>query len=159
DLQDADFGSGAPLALPEQYFGTPAIPKLVVAVGKEGIVYLLNRDDLGGYRAGANQKHAGGNRINADAGAWARAAVWPGDGGWVYLVPNAKRLNAFRYGFDGDSHPSLALAGRSEDRFGYTSGSPIVTSNALQSGSALVWMLASDGPYGNGELRAYDTVP
>ena len=47
DTNDLDFGSGSPVALPDQYFGTTAIPSLAVAVGKEGYVYLLNRADLG----------------------------------------------------------------------------------------------------------------
>ncbi|RPH68015.1 MAG: hypothetical protein EHM78_20275, partial [Myxococcaceae bacterium] len=44
---DADFGSGGPVGLPDS-FGTPAFPHLGVAAGKQGFVYLLNRDDLGG---------------------------------------------------------------------------------------------------------------
>ena len=33
-------------------FGTTANPHRLVAVGKQGSVYLLDRDNLGGYRAG-----------------------------------------------------------------------------------------------------------
>ena len=36
DASDLDFGSGSPVALPSQYFGTPAYPDLAVEVGKEG---------------------------------------------------------------------------------------------------------------------------
>ena len=46
---DADFGSGGVTGLPSPYFGTAGVPHLAVAVGKDGYVYLLNRDNLGGY--------------------------------------------------------------------------------------------------------------
>ena len=49
---DADFASGGVTGLPDEYFGTPALPHLAVAVGKEGYVYLLNRDNLGGIGQG-----------------------------------------------------------------------------------------------------------
>ncbi|HEY2793393.1 MAG TPA: PQQ-binding-like beta-propeller repeat protein, partial [Micromonosporaceae bacterium] len=48
DLNDADLGSGGPVALPDQYFGTTATPHLLVEMGKDGRLFLLNRDHLGG---------------------------------------------------------------------------------------------------------------
>src|SRR5204862_4646947 len=47
DDLDADLGSGAPIGLPSAYFGTPSVPRLLVEGGKQGDVYLLNRDVLG----------------------------------------------------------------------------------------------------------------
>lgn len=46
DQQDADFGSGGVLILPDQ--PGPA-PHLAVATGKVGTMYLMNEDNLGGY--------------------------------------------------------------------------------------------------------------
>ncbi len=68
DYWDADFGSGGIVGLPDAYFGTAAIPHLAVIVGKEGYVYLLNRDNLGGYQQGPRP---GGQRA-----ATARPARW-----------------------------------------------------------------------------------
>ncbi|WP_186383635.1 outer membrane protein assembly factor BamB family protein, partial [Amycolatopsis acidiphila] len=48
---DADLGSGGPMALPSN-FGTTAHPRLVVQVGKDGRVYLLDADHLGGSGQG-----------------------------------------------------------------------------------------------------------
>ncbi|HYV59447.1 MAG TPA: PQQ-binding-like beta-propeller repeat protein, partial [Acidimicrobiia bacterium] len=48
---DRDIGSGAPLVLPNS-FGTSAVPHVLVVVGKEGPLYLLNRDDFGGFQQG-----------------------------------------------------------------------------------------------------------
>ena len=43
DASDLDFGSGGPVALP---FGTAAHPHLLVQAGKEGRIFLLDRDNL-----------------------------------------------------------------------------------------------------------------
>ena len=48
--EDKDLGSGAMLLLPDQ----PAPPThLALSMGKEGLLYLVNRDDMGGYQMGA----------------------------------------------------------------------------------------------------------
>jgi len=46
---DADLGSGGTMLLPDQP-GTH--PSLLVETGKEGKIYLIDREDLGGYRRG-----------------------------------------------------------------------------------------------------------
>ena len=46
DQADADFGSGGVLVLPNQ---PGSIPHLAVAAGKDGNMYLMNEDKLGGY--------------------------------------------------------------------------------------------------------------
>jgi hypothetical protein len=46
DVHDEDFGAGGVLVLPDQP-GT--IPHLAVAAGKEGNMFLMNEDNLGGY--------------------------------------------------------------------------------------------------------------
>jgi hypothetical protein len=51
DEVDNDFGSGGVLVLPDQP-GT--IPHLAVAAGKNGSLYFMNEDDLGGYSTTKN---------------------------------------------------------------------------------------------------------
>ncbi|MFY9844110.1 MAG: hypothetical protein WA718_04980 [Terriglobales bacterium] len=46
DQGDVDFGSGGVLVLPDQ---PGAIPHLAVAAGKDGNMFLMNEDSLGGY--------------------------------------------------------------------------------------------------------------
>jgi hypothetical protein len=54
DSRDQDLGSGAVLLLPDSV-GSALHPHLMVQVGKEGKIYLLDRDDLGQYqRAGSS---------------------------------------------------------------------------------------------------------
>lgn len=167
---DVDLGSGAPLALPPSSFGTPSIPNLIVEVGKEGAVWLLNADDLGGFKQqnpGAGDRVVG--RFGPDGGVWSKPTPWGGDGGWVY-VPTAAPgpantgssgfLHAYKYGLDAGGKPTLALTGSSSDGFGFGSGTPVVTSDGTTTGSALVWTIWMAGGSGaNAQLRAYDPVP
>jgi len=47
---DTDLGAGGPVLLPDQ--STSGLPQhLVVEIGKEGVVYLINRDSMGNYEA------------------------------------------------------------------------------------------------------------
>lgn len=169
DSDDLDFGSGAPVALPDQYFGTSTYPSLAVAVGKEGYVYLLNRDNLGGVAEGPNGSDDVVGRFGPNGGVWSSPAVWPGDGGWIY-VPTASEsvsaggssgyMDAYQYGLTANGVPTLNLAGQSSEAFGYGSSGAVVTSNGTTSGSAVVWTIWSPNATGEGaELQAYDPVP
>ncbi|HEY0237169.1 MAG TPA: choice-of-anchor D domain-containing protein [Friedmanniella sp.] len=159
DTDDTDLGSGAPLALPDG-FGTAGHPHLLVEVGKDGRVFLLDRDHLGGTGQGA-----GGTddvlQVNGPyRGVWGHPAFWGGSGGYVYLVPNGGPLSAFKVGVSGAGGPVLTRTGVSVGAFGYTSGSPVVTSNGSDATSALVWTVYAGGPTGvGGQLRAYDATP
>lgn len=51
DQDDEDFGSGGVMLLPQQ---PGAIPNLAVAAGKDGIMYLMNQERLGGYSPNVN---------------------------------------------------------------------------------------------------------
>jgi outer membrane protein assembly factor BamB len=176
DIEDFDLGSAAPIALPSQYFGTPADPNLLVQSGKKGELYLLNRSKLGGM--GQNPK--GEDEVIEEkglgeyGGVWDGFAVWPGDGGYVYIPgvskPGTGQMNFdflryFKYGVK-NGIPNLSVAATSTEQFGFGSGSPIVTSNGTTSGSAVLWI--THCPYtepmhcGEGEkaeLWAYNAVP
>ncbi|GAB3586411.1 ricin-type beta-trefoil lectin domain protein [Calidifontibacter terrae] len=156
---DTDFGSGGPLAIPDGY-GTAAHPHLMVQVGKDGRVFLLDRDKLGGVAQGPGGGDAVLQVNGPYQGVWGHPAFWGGDGGYVYMITNNGPLRAFRIGKDAAGNPSLAGAGTTTTKWGYTSGSPIVTSNGTASGSALIWAINSSGPTGaNSQLQAYDPVP
>ena len=162
DKSDADFGSGGIVGLPDQYFGTPSTPHLAVIVGKEGYVYLLNRDHLGGYDQGTGGGDDVVQRLGPSGGVWGRPGVWPGDGGYLYIPTSsgARLFDAYKYGVTGGGAPSLAAVGSSSDAFGWGSGSPVITSDGTASGTALVWIIWSADRTGAGaQLRAYDPVP
>ena len=169
DADDADFASGGVTGLNDQYFGTPSIPSLAVAVGKDGYVYLLNRENLGGIMQAPGDGDDVVQRLGPYGGVWSRPGVWPGEGGWVY-IPTASGggvgrgssgyLNVFQYGHSGSGQPTLSLQGTSSEGFGFGSGTPIITSDGTTPGSALVWVVWMASGSGEGaQLRAYDPVP
>lgn len=65
DEQDADFGSGGVLVLPDQ---PGAYPHLAVAAGKVGVMFLMNEDHLGGYSPTTNNVFASHNIANCWCG-------------------------------------------------------------------------------------------
>ncbi|SEQ82602.1 choice-of-anchor D domain-containing protein [Microlunatus flavus] len=159
DTDDSDLGSGGPLAIPDGY-GTKDHPHLLVQVGKEGRVFLLDRDDLGGNGQRSGRKDDVLQSIGPLHGVWGYPSFWGGGSGYVYMTNNRGPLSAFKLSVSGSGKPSLSRVGTSSARFGYTSGSPMVTSTGTNAGSALVWVVFSEGPTGDGgQLRAYDAVP
>jgi hypothetical protein len=174
DTWDADFASGGVTGLPEEafgthVFGTSAIPHLAVAVGKDGYVYLLNRDNLGGIGQGPSDSDDVVQRIGPYGGVWSRPGVWPGEGGWVY-IPTASggtsgagssgNLRVYQYGLSGSGMPTLSLQGTSKEAFGFSSSAPVITSDETNEGSALVWIVWAPNGTGEGaQLRAYAPVP
>ncbi len=162
DENDEDLGSGGPIALPSEYFGTKAIPHLVVQVGKDGRIFLIDADDMGGYRQGPEESDDVLQTLGPFDGVWGHPAAYGGQGGWVYVLESAGGgfLRALSYGVNGGGEPALASAGTSSESFGYTSGSPLVTSDGTAAGSAVVWVVYASGPNGaRGQLRAYGAIP
>jgi outer membrane protein assembly factor BamB len=165
DQLDYDLGSSAPMALPEQWFGTPSVPRLLLQDGKEGMLYLLNRDELGGMSQGPGGEDAVVQKLGPRSGVWDAMASWPGDGGFVYVtavfreVTGLGELDVYAYGEEG-GEPRLSLAASSDDHFGYGSGGPVVTSDGIESGSGIVWgTRCPTGRCLDAELRAYGATP
>jgi hypothetical protein len=166
DSYDADFGAGALVGLPPAYFGVgTSTPNLGVVVGKEGYVYLLNLQNLGGFEQGPGGGDDVVQRLGPFGGVWGRAGVWPGDGGYIYIPTSTGEsagglFDAYKYGVTGGGAPSLSAVGSASSTFGWGSGSPVITSDGTTSGSALVWIIWSANRTGSGaQLQAYNPVP
>ncbi len=52
--KDADLGSGGPLVLPDLAYGTAGTLNLAVGAGKDGNIYVVNRNNLGKFSPTAN---------------------------------------------------------------------------------------------------------
>jgi hypothetical protein len=108
DEADTDLGSSAPVALPPSFGEGTSVPRLLIQEGKSGVVYLLNRGNLGGMGQGLGGENDIVQTIGPYGNVWGTAAVWPGDGGYVY-IPSISRpaigelggsLRAFKYGVE-----------------------------------------------------------
>ena len=159
DLNDTDLGGGAPVGLPDDFFGGNATAAhTMVQQGKDGRLFLLNRDNLGGRttdNSGALQV------LGPIARQWGHEAVYGGEGGYVYTIGLNGPLRALQAGVDNTGKPELVQTGTSSNTFGYWATSPIVTSDGTTPGSAVVWVVdpTQTGFGGQALLTAYSAIP
>jgi hypothetical protein len=163
--KDLDISAGGTLALPGA-FGNPAHRDLLLAGGKSGTVYLLDRRSLGGFSQGARSRKCprGGDAVAGTLGpngaVWGQSAAFPGGGGWLYVPtqgpPGRDAAHTGRLDFYRGHLGTFKLVGTTPAVWGPKSGSPVVTSIGLQGDSAIVWGVTRRG--GWGQLRVYGAV-
>ena len=152
---DLDLGSGGPVLLPDS-LGSAPHPHLMVVGGKNGKLYVLDRDHLGAYQTPCNGDGTDPNEISEAAvpdPIMTHPAVWTGDGGYLYLVDHG--IQAFQVGHDGE----LELVGATTESFGFGAGSATVSSDQGASGTALVWVIVPGARSTAPQLRAYSSIP
>ena len=145
---DRDQGSGGVLLLPDQ---PGAHPHLLVQVGKDGRILVLNRDALGGYAPGGSyntnvlQDITGG--LIANQGLWSTPAYWNEN---VYMWAEGDSLKMFPL-------TNGVLATRASTQSSATSSFPgavpVVSSDGTQNG--IVWALMTDLYNSNGSAILY----
>ena len=147
------------IALPSQYFGTEAVPDLLVEIGKKAMFYLLDRKHLGGFAQGGEGKDAIVQESSITHGSFGSPAVWPGDGGYVY-IPSKGSMQILQY-TEPLGQPHLQLVAESTDLPGFGSGSPTVTSDGTTSGSGIVWIVnrCTSSPECHSTVNAFRAVP
>jgi hypothetical protein len=157
DGQDNDFGSGGVLLLPDQ---PGALPHLAVALGKVGQLYLLNRDNLGGYNPNGPNNVIG----TYDAGScWCGQSYFRGsDGVGRVVTSGGSRAIVWKV----RTAPSTALTKEAaspnlpasgQDPGFFTS----ISSNGTQAGSAIVWAISrpANANPANISLFAFNATP
>jgi hypothetical protein len=157
DEDDWDM-SGSPVLLPKE-LSTAKYPRLLVATGKEGIVYLLDADNLGGHNEGPGGRDDVVGEYGPNGVALSSAGVWPGDGGYVYVSTvqsasgHAGAVDVYKFITSPSGLPGLRLVGYGSQAAVFGVSGPVVTSDGTTSGSAVVWVV--DGA----SLQAYEPVP
>jgi fibronectin type 3 domain-containing protein len=153
DGADSDFGSGAPVILPDSA-GIPGHPHLIVAGGKEGKLYVLDRDHLGHFdpvndaALNAVPNGSGHNTPPKQVNGLFGTPVWFDDK--LYAESGLfGRTFAFSLGSDGHLTAASQTAVAS---FGALPGSPIVSANGDANG--VLWVLDRQTT----RLRAYDAA-
>jgi hypothetical protein len=150
---DSDLGSGGPLLLPDQ---AGPFPHLAVAAGKDGSLYLVNRDSMGEFNATFNNiplhlasavgstAPSGGNRSNA--------VYWQGQ---VYFGGSGDFMKAFGL-YNGLLSASALSVGTV--KYGYPGAQSAISANGNANG--IVWVIEADQFKTNAPaiLRAYDAA-
>lgn len=168
DNDDQDVGSSGFSILPASW-GTPAHAKLGIAGGKNGSLYLLDMDNMGGFAMGYN----GGDAIVFEI----KLEAYASDGRYVgllnslsinvvdhiiYAAVPGEKLRAYKYSKP-NNQPQLTRIGVSDvsvptsatQPFGWLGGhpsTPLVLTNG-NTGAAVVWFTHSAG------LWAYSGIP
>ncbi len=125
---DLDLGSGGPLLLPS----ADTKPKqLILGTGKDGILYLLDRTNMGKFNSSNNNQIVESIPGVATHGLWGKPAYWNSE---VYLWGLGDILKAFRLDRDLLSPSPVAQA---TETSAYPSPTPAVSSNANTNG--IVW--------------------
>jgi hypothetical protein len=89
DAGDRDLGSGG-VCLPDPAtFSGGGIARLAITVGKNGIAYIMNADNLGGYKLGSGGTDAIVQTIAMPGGGsvFGNAGTYPLEGGYLYITP------------------------------------------------------------------------
>lgn len=156
DGGDQDFGSGGIVLLDPATFKGTGVTKMGVTVGKNGKIYFLNANNLGGYKLGPGQTDGVVQTILTNKAVFGGAGSYPGEGGYVYVTPVGYPTYAFKLGFSGAGVPVFSQVGATTEtsagRVGV--GVPTVTSLNGKQGSAILWMCDPDAG-----LRAWYAVP
>jgi Legume lectin domain/Chitobiase/beta-hexosaminidase C-terminal domain len=146
---DLDLASGGTLLLPDQSSGGHT--HLLVQVGKQGIVYLVDRDTMNGYSSSADnvvEEIPSGQT----GGLWSMPAYWNNN---VYFWGNGSNLRDFA--LSGGRLPSTPTnSGTISSNF--PGATPGVSSNGTSNG--IVWAIQTDAYGSNGPavLRAFNAT-
>lgn len=155
DNGDVDLGSGGVVLLPDQ---PGNVKHLMVQSGKEGTIYLINRDQLT-----ANNMHYCSSNCSSDpqiaqelqsevGGMWSAPAYWNST---LYFWGSGDVLNAFPL-TNGLMSTSPSSSG--PDTLSFPSATPSISANGNFSG--IVWALDTTAYTSNGPavLHAYDAT-
>ncbi len=89
--EDADLGSGGIMLLPDNLPGS-SVAHLAVQVDKVGTLFLLNRDNLGGYNTSSDNVLQEITTTQYGAGLWGSPAYWNGN---IYFWPMGSNAQQF----------------------------------------------------------------
>lgn len=151
---DIDLGSGGVVLLPDQSVGPP---HLLVQGSKEGLIYLVDRDNLGKYQVGSDNVV---QEFQGDNGSWTTAAFWQNN---LYIAGGAGSCDNLKaYNFIPGTGFATSPSSLSSHCFPFPGATPVVSSAGNSNG--VVW-LADVGCYGppvpcssGAVLQAYDAT-
>jgi hypothetical protein len=136
-LYDTDLGSGGVLLLPDQTAGPVA--HLLISGGKEGVLYLVDRDNMGRFQAVSNNQIV--QSFFASQGSFSTPVFWQNNlyiAGAVQGTTDNLRMYSFNPASGQFSTQQSALTAHS---FPFPGATPVVSSSGSSNG--IVWALDS----------------
>jgi fibronectin type 3 domain-containing protein len=143
--QDLDVGSGAPLLLPNSV-GSAAHPHLLIGGGKDGTLYLIDRDNMGKFNTSADQIVQELPKFFSQ-GVWGPLAFFNGR---IYCAGSSPVSNAAVMFSISNAMLSALPISLSLDFFGFQGSMASISANGNHNG--IVWQLDRTSR----QLRAYD---
>jgi hypothetical protein len=143
---DQDLGSGGGMLLPDLMDSTNAVRHLMVGAGKDGNIYVVNRDSMSKFNASSNQNYQTLSGV-LTGGIWSTPAYFNGS---VYYGNVSGTLKAFAI-----SSAKLAATPQSQSatQFTYPGTAPSVSANGTSNG--IVWAHENSDP---AVLHAFDAA-
>jgi len=141
---DEDLGSGGVMLLPDLRDGSGAVHHLAVGAGKDGNIYVVNRDNMGKFNP--ENDNAIYQEVNgAIGGVWSKPAFFNNT---VYYAAVNDALKAFPISNAKLVNPPNH---RSTTSFPYPGATPTISANGTSNG--IVWLVENAGP---AVLHAFD---
>jgi hypothetical protein len=150
--QNLDLGSGGVLLLPDQ---GGAHPHEMVSAGKNGTIYLVDRDQMGGFNSGGDQivqslVNIFPNNSGIEGGNFSSPVYWNGS---VYFAPVALPVQAFALM---NGLLSTSPTSQTSQSYGGRGGTMSISANGTNNG--ILWTLQTGGSGVPGILHAYDAT-
>jgi hypothetical protein len=136
---DADLGSGGIVLLPDQTSGPP---HLLIQGGKQGLIYLLDRDNMGQLQAASDNVV---QEFQADNGSWTTPAFWQNT---MFIAGSGDHGNCDSlksYGFTAGTGFNTTASSSSSHCFPFPGATPVISSAGNANG--MVWAIDA-GCYG-----------
>jgi hypothetical protein len=151
---DVDLGSAGPLVLPDQ---PGDHPHLLIASGKSGYLYLIDRDAMGHLGANGDSQVVQAlplspNERDPNVGVFSTPAYWNGR---VYVASTRDTLKAFTLS---DGMLSAKPSSQSKSSFRSYGGTVSISANGTQNGIAWLVEWGGDDDPVNAVLHAYDAT-
>jgi hypothetical protein len=147
---DMDFGSGGVMLLP--VVAGQLAPPLAVGMGKDAVLYLLDRTALGHKKVGDTGALQATRLASSGSGLWGGPAYYGGpSGGVVFYQISSAVLRG--YAVSTGSTPKLTQTLQGTSTAGWGGAEPIVSSNGNKTGTGVVWVIRRGSTL---QLEAYD---
>ncbi|KAK5122072.1 hypothetical protein LTR85_004318 [Meristemomyces frigidus] len=156
DGGDQDFGSGGVALLDPTVFNGTGVARITITTGKNGKIYFMNADNLGGYKQGTGQTDGIIQTIVTNQAVFGGVGSYPLEGGYIYSTPVGEPTSVYKLGFSTAGVPVFSYVGATaENSAGRVGpGVPTITTYKGWAGTAIMWLTDPDAG-----LRAWYAVP